>query len=291
MKAASLKKNPNEFAKELASEITNAMGNAVTKKELLRAMNMLVATLNKRIEDDHQLLDDKATQRLQEFLEEAKAMLREISENETGSKVASIKTSFSESEGRLMAEVENTKNITRSEIRTITRMVLQEVEKFKGMLPDLKPLEQRIADGLSEVEKKIPTIPTIPKELTPEQIRDKIEVLRDAERVDVSAIKGLEDLVKELVKTLAPQRSFGRALGASVVVKSLYNQSFPETPNGVITAFTLSKAPRTTGAERIYQNNTRRFPGTSNDYTVSGKTVTFNVAPQTGDQLFFDVEY
>lgn len=103
--------------------------------------------------------------------------------------------------------------------------------------------------------------------------------------------------IQEEITKDAPQRKVlggmggSRFFGSSVVVKSLYNQSFVETPNGVITAFTLIKAPRTTGAERIYQNNTRRFPGSGNDYTILNRTVTFNVAPQTGDILMYDIEH
>ncbi len=53
---------------------------------------------------------------------------------------------------------------------------------------------------------------------------------------------------------------------------------------------TLANTP-TAGTERVYLNGQRVTPGASNDYTISGSTVTFAIALQTGDVVLVDYKY
>jgi NADH dehydrogenase/NADH:ubiquinone oxidoreductase subunit G len=76
---------------------------------------------------------------------------------------------------------------------SIRKQITTEVNRLAELiptLPDLTYLEKKIEEvkGL---------IPKIPDELKAEQIRNKLETLKGAERLDASAIKGLEALVKE----------------------------------------------------------------------------------------------
>ena len=61
-----------------------------------------------------------------------------------------------------------------------------------------------------------------------------------------------------------------------------------ETPtglvNGVNAVFTLAATP-ITGTEEVYLNGLLQDVGASEDYTISGTTITFNTAPATGDKL------
>jgi len=61
-----------------------------------------------------------------------------------------------------------------------------------------------------------------------------------------------------------------------------------EVPTGTIDSsnvtFTLANTPLL-GTENIYLNGVLQNLGASNDYTISGATITFNTAPQTGDVL------
>ena len=56
------------------------------------------------------------------------------------------------------------------------------------------------------------------------------------------------------------------------------------TINGTNVTFTLANTPLL-GTENIYLNGVLQNLGASNDYTISGATITFNTAPQTGDVL------
>lgn len=63
-----------------------------------------------------------------------------------------------------------------------------------------------------------------------------------------------------------------------------------EVPSGTIaggTAFTLANTP-TTGTVSVFLNGLLQKVGGSNDYTISGTTITFNTALVTGDILLAD---
>lgn len=57
------------------------------------------------------------------------------------------------------------------------------------------------------------------------------------------------------------------------------------TINSVNTAFTLGVTPNPVGSELIVQNGVILYPGSGNDYTITGTGITFATAPATGDIL------
>jgi len=61
-----------------------------------------------------------------------------------------------------------------------------------------------------------------------------------------------------------------------------------ETPsgliNGVNVTYTLANTP-VSGTEHVYLNGVLQDEGGSDDYTISGATITYNTAPETGDKL------
>lgn len=71
------------------------------------------------------------------------------------------------------------------------------------------------------------------------------------------------------------------------------NFVFGETPSGTINGtnvtFTLANVP-TSGTVRLYVNGIRMSPGSGNDYTMSGLTITFTAGatPLTGDVILAD---
>ena len=71
-------------------------------------------------------------------------------------------------------------------------------------------------------------------------------------------------------------------VGSSVFVEG-------ETPAGLVndsnTVYTLANTP-VVGSVKVYQNGTRRK--VTEDYTISGTTITFLIAPATGDILLVD---
>lgn len=73
-------------------------------------------------------------------------------------------------------------------------------------------------------------------------------------------------------------------------VAGLTNSNFvdKEVPSGSIngsnTAFTLANTP-VVGSEHVYLNGQLQASGSGNDYTISGTSITYLTAPETGDVL------
>ena len=70
----------------------------------------------------------------------------------------------------------------------------------------------------------------------------------------------------------------------------LANSNFvdKETPSGTVngsnTTFTLANTP-VAGSEHVHINGLLMDVGAGNDYTISGATITFTPAPETGDKI------
>ena len=99
--------------------------------------------------------------------------------------------------------------------------------------------------------------------------------------------KAWEVKVQEVLARRGGVRGLG---GASVILKFLNNITPTGAINGSNTAFVLPKAPKT-NSEKVFLNGVRMRKGSSNDYTVSNKTITFNTAPLTNDIILVDIEY
>ena len=94
-------------------------------------------------------------------------------------------------------------------------------------------------------------------------------------------------------RTMSIARNGGRLGlgGQSVIVpRPLSNITPVGSINDINTDFILPKAPTKNG-ERVYLNGVRMRSGSSNDYTIVGKTLTFNTAPLTGDVILVDIDF
>ena len=91
-------------------------------------------------------------------------------------------------------------------------------------------------------------------------------------------------------------------MGPSVITpRSLKGISTDTTPaitgaiNGTNKEFVLPKAPISKRGEpygvAVFLNGVRMREGSSNDFTVAGKTITFTNAPLTNDVLLADILY
>lgn len=68
-------------------------------------------------------------------------------------------------------------------------------------------------------------------------------------------------------------------------IGTIVNQEIPSgTINGSTTAFTLAHTP-VAGSVALYLAGARQWNNTSGDYTISGTTITFAIAPTVGPLL------
>lgn len=101
---------------------------------------------------------------------------------------------------------------------------------------------------------------------TPEQIRDKLKILKENDRLDKSAIKGLEEAITALGARISRMKGGGGGGMGNIQV---------ETPSGTIdnsnTTFTITTKPKT-NSQMLFVNG--QYQRLTEDYTISGKTIT-----------------
>lgn len=89
-------------------------------------------------------------------------------------------------------------------------------------------------------------------------------------------------------KTTTNRLVFRDNAAADQIVQYQSDTVVRETPsgalNGVNDTFTLANTP-VTGTEQVYLNGILQEPGGSDDYTISGDTITFNTPPIATDRL------
>lgn len=150
------------------------------------------------------------------------------------------------------------------------QVVTKRVDAFEG---GQEAKEQRIVERtLAQIE--IPKIEELKNDLPimGTQVRDSLELLQGEERLDISAIKGVDELKTE-IKASIPNRLSG---GGGGVIQSGPRIEIPEgTVNGANVTFTAFKTPL-----YIIVDGVTYFEG--NGYALSGsngKTLTVTVPP------------
>jgi hypothetical protein len=139
-----------------------------------------------------------------------------------------------------------------------------------------KVLEKIEIPEIEEIENSLPRLGS--------QIRDSLELLQGDNRLDISAIKGIE----ELLNSVKGSKLGGGGGGFSKLAFERYVVD-DETPTGLVnninTDFVLSRTPSGSSL-KVYVNGQRLR--VTEDYTVSGRTITFLTAPQTNSIILCD---
>lgn len=143
-------------------------------------------------------------------------------------------------------------------------------------IPNVSDIKKTIANKIKELEQKISEIKI---NVTPIEVRDKLETLKDDERLDKSAIKGLDEELKSL-------RSIkGTTTGGMFGVKQIRMVSFEFAGDDSTTVFYLPKEPGAKGlAIWAYYQGQHLQLGTH--FTVANKVFTcVGFTPQTGSYI------
>ena len=212
-----------------------------------------------------------------------------------------------------------------SKVETATNQKMREVDEkvkeLKNGIDGKDADEQAIADRvLREVQS--PIIEKIEKNLPKlgEPIRDALELLAGDQRLDKSAIRGLDELLEkhngqnipyvggirylsQLVDILiGSDLADGHAIvwdatnkrwkNGEVSGTSTINFADSETPTGDVdganTDFVLAHTP-TAGSLKVYLNGMRM--SLTEDYTLATATITFLTAPDSGSIITCDYRY
>lgn len=153
-----------------------------------------MADLGKRFTE---MLDKTATQEDVAKLFETLVQFLVRFKEETNTAIAQHK--------RLQGVIDETRQTSKQDVRDLANELRAEVAYVESLIPavpDLAPLEAQIKQALAELAAQIPKLP---EELSATGMRDKLESLQGNERLDRTAIKGLDEALSE-VKTLASNR-------------------------------------------------------------------------------------
>lgn len=205
---------------------------------------------------------------LKKFLEETKTALEGASaeqREEVRQELERLSQSLLEANTSLSSDLSQTKDLLYSESRTLQRLIEQKVDDVRTEIPpptDLAPLEQHLA----EVEAKIPNLP---EELSSTSVRDKLETLEGEERLDKSAVKGIDQIERDVKEIqIRPSPKVGGAKGFTLYVGG---------SKKLLTAQTLNLVAGS-GVTLSYNH-----AGGRNDITISATgSGSFAVLPATG---------
>ena len=174
------------------------------------------------------------------------------------------------------------------DLRGLTAKFEQSINKAlkeqENSLNFIKDKMRRIESGKDGLDGKDGKDAIIDEPKIIQAVMDKIKI-PELPELEVADIKGL----KETLERLETQRRLGGGGGFSKIAmesKFIDDETPSGTVNGITTAFTITNAPNPSGSLKVYVNGMRiRI---TEDYTFSGKTITFLTAPPTGSILLVD---
>lgn len=180
------------------------------------------------------------------------------------------------------------KDFTLEKTQKIVDDLMGKIKDIKDNIPSMPDLSVYEAK-LEQIKASIPVIKDTILD-TPEQIRDKLESLKNEDRLDKSAIRGLQEEIDRLRKEINDsRRTGGTTIFGGVKTRFIDDETLSGTIDGANKIFTISKNP-VTGSLKVFRGGARQR--VTEDYTFdSNKTITFTIAPVVGEVLLADYRY
>ena len=248
------------------------LDDSLTKTEVTTAFKEIIKLVKKMKERNGQEMKDIASS-LQEALKNVK--------NELSSK-------FNAHSGTSSSLIEN--NLKKADIVIKEKIAI--LEKRLAEVKNGKDADEtNIIDAVMN-KLEYPTMDKVKKELPVfgEAIRDALELLQADERLEMSAINGLEKLLEELKKEKAVVGKGGGGFSYIAMDRHFADDETPSgTMNGTNKAFTIAKAPNPTASLKVFLNGARQK--TDIDFTLSGKTITLASAPEATETILVDYRF
>lgn len=123
------------------------------------------------------------------------------------------------------------------------------------------------------------------------QVRDKLETLKKGNKLSISAIEDLSDLLEEISKKLTEASSGkpNKVGGGTRLIRFIDDFTPIGDLDGINTIFKLPKTPATNSL-KVYRGGARQR--VTEDYTFDGyRTITFLVPPELGEIILVDFRY
>lgn len=224
-----------------------------------------------------------------EFIEAFKkvAELIVVARKQLNDITAELQRSFASLKEKLVSDNSAGQNkllrIVDAEIESIQRRFSAEQKKIDDRLAILRDgIDADDAKILEELSAKLPKL----QDIVNETIR---QIPKQEEKVfGINDIEGLKNAIEELEDRIVKNKRVGGGGFSAIAMSSHIIDD--ETPSGTINgtnkAFTIGFHPVPEGSLKVYLNGARQR--VTEDYTFSGVTITFTVAPPTGSVLLVD---
>lgn len=212
--------------------------------------------------------------------------------------ITELKDNLESDRAKLKLTVAQNQAQNKQELDQLAKQFFVKVKELQALIPtipDLTPLEDKIA----KVEQKISELP---ESLNGKQIRDELERLKNNERLDKGAIKGLDKQLDELNKKIdnleqrtmkgfsnIPRGGGVSALGVRQAFKMIFHTEAPSGDiDGANTQYTVKHEIFAVLDFSLNGETIAELP----NYTITGRTITFSTAlPSAFSGKDFEVKY
>lgn len=206
-----------------------------------------------------------------------------VSKSELMEAVSAVSSRLETISSEITAAIKDVEVTGQNEINKLVKNVYREIQSVRGLIPQVDFTS--VFNRIIELERKIPKIP---EELTSEEVRDKLASLAGSERLDKSAIKGLEEELNTLKKT----RIGGGGTSTPGIIHAFKTALKTEEPvgdiDGVNTTYTVSQPIFAIFSFALNGEIVAQLP----NYTISDRTVTFSSAlPAAYSGKDFEIKY
>lgn len=193
--------------------------------------------------------------------------------------------------GALMDKMRGDNSMSLSEMKTMMGKHFTEYtqkhtdiisQKIAGVKDGKDADEEKIIEKIfTQLKQRLPEIIN-----NPEKLRDKLELLKEGEKLSVQSVQGLSKILEELKKDIT---TTGSRVGASLISKRIrFIDDETPTNSGDNINFTISKAPED-NSFKLYRGGARQR--ITEDYTLSGKNLALIVAKSANEILLCDFRY
>ena len=263
----------------------------ITEQKNLRKMQRLLSLM-----DDDALTREDFTKYFSQVLDFLKKM-KDANAQEMAAMLNAIKNAMMKMENDQTEEMVKIKKemmmACDREIKTImaehkSRMVEMDnkAAEMRSMMPDEAIIAKTASEmAVSEVLKTLPLKDDLNIEISKagDLIATALENQPEEKKLEIKAIKDLQKMLDEL-RQLKTQRLGGGGGFSKIHMEGhLVDNELVGTGNGVTTAFSLISIPNPTNSLHIVVGTSELF--LTDDWTISGKTITFLTAPPDGAKI------
>ena len=242
---------------------------AFSKAEFLKAFEDVVKQIL-RLEKELVDRDNKKMSEMETHFEDTMAMLKKLKAED-----------FERMKSEMQIMMKDMMKMHEAKMKAMDEKMM---EVKDGMDADE---EKVIGEVLNRIKFPDPKDPILD---TPVELRDKLETLSSGEKLSIQAIQDLADKLEALDKKIMNIPRGGGNL-ASLISKRIRFVD-DETPSGTVDGanqtFTISRDPEA-GSLKLYRGGARQR--VTEDYTLSGRTITITIPPVSGEILLVDYRY